>query len=705
MHPHASHDLEPRISRLQRSSYSLDSERLGPSNSSSACSTPTSFASYNSSINAPGGRSQIPPDVQSPVHVVKQIRDAHKQMLALSRNNFAKTPNEHDLFPQSESPGRNGWHIDSDSQHEQRSLGSISELSDTTNQHKPSPLGMYHPVEQSRDTVRELQQQVDRLSRELVTLNHERDRQQHEHFKLRQEQQLHFDDLRQHASTLESQLQDSQSSTEELLSVNNFLDAELTKHKGWLDSSQQTASHYRHLFKQEEHQKEQLAQQLHDTQAQLAETWRESSHMQELVAELKGQTAAAADHQAHVRDLTEANRKLDVSRGHLQEANGELLETNRHLEELNKDLSFQLEGLRSALSDAFQDHEAAQDSLKQQHAQQAAERTQAVAHLTDNVTQLESHVSGLEQQLDQAQYELQQSRGQLASRQETDAYTSDRLTGLSSVNARLEDHISDLQSQLEHAQHQLHQAHDSTQAQQAQQASEAADSLAQLSNTNAQLEEHIARLDSQLRQTQQSSQAQHAQQASEASNQLAQLSTAREQLEAHAFSLDQQLGEAHDQLRFVKEEHQSQLAQQADDHASALSQLADANRHLQAHVSSLDRQVEQSKHELHDVHASHQAQRAEQESSRVAELQEKNTQLEGQFCHANRQTLHSILSFVLLLSLLKCHAYMLSSLEDQRQCSCGACSKATWLASHVVNEWSQATLTKGSTTKHICTGG
>ncbi len=699
MHPHASHDLEPRISRLQRSSYSLDSERLGPSNSSSACSTPTSFASYNSSINAPGGRSQIPTDVHSPVHVVKQIRDAHKQMLALSRNNFAKTPNEPELFPQSESPGRNGWHNDSDSQHEQRSLGSISELSDTTHQHKPSPLGMYHPVDQSRDTVRELQQQVDRLSRELVTLNHERDRQQHEHFKVRQEQQLHFDDLRQHASTLESQLQDSQSSTGELLSVNNFLDAELIKHKGWLDSSQQTASHYRHLFKQEEHQKEQLAQQLHDTQAQLAETWRESSHMQELVAELQGQTAAAADHQARVRDLTEANRKLDISSGHLQEANGELLETKRQLEEVNKDLTFQLDGLRSALSDAFQEHEAAQDSLKQQHAQQAAERTQAVAHLTDNITQLESHASGLEQQLDQAQYELQQSRGQLASRQETDAHTSDRLTELSSVNARLEDHISDLQSQLEHAQHQLHQAHDSTQAQQAQQASETADSLAQLSQTNAELEEHIARLDSQLHQAQQSSQAQHAQQASEASIQLAQLSTAREQLEAHAFTLDQQLGQVHDQLRITKEEHQSQLAQQADDHATALSQLADANRHLKAHVSSLDRQVEQSKHDLHDAHASLQAQRAEQESSRVAELQEKNMQLEGQFCHANHQTLHNVLCFESLLSLLKCYAYTLSSLECQRQCSYIACAEAALFVGHVASNFEQ-----GSTTKVVCPG-
>ena len=661
MHLHSSHDMEPRISRLQRSSYSLDSERLGPSNSSSACSTPTSFASYNSSTNAPGGRSQIPPDVQSPVHVVKQIRDAHKQMLALSRNNFAKTPNEPELFPQSESPGRNGWHNDSDSQHEQRSLDSISELSDTTHQHKPSPLGVYHPVEQSRDTVRELQQQIDRLSRELVTLNHERDGQTHEHFKLRQEQQLHFDDLRQHASTLESQLQESQSSTGELLSVNNFLDAELTKHKGWLDSSQQTASHYRYLFKQEEHQKEQLAQQLHDTQAQLAETWRESSHMQELVAELQGQTAAAADHQARVRDLAEANRKLDISSGHLQEANGELLDSKRQLEEVNKDLTFQLEGLRSALSDAFEEHEAAQDSLKQQH---AAERTQTVAHLTDNNIRLESHVSGLEQQLDEAQYELRQSRGQLASRQETDAHTSDRLTELSTVNVRLEDHISDLQSQLEHAQHQLHQAHDSTQAQQAHQASEAAASLA-----HAQLEEHIARLDSQLHQTQQSSQAQHAQQVSEASNQLAQLGTAREQLEAHAFTLDQQLGQAHDQLRITKQEHQSQLAQQADVHATALSQLADANRHLEARVSSLDRQFEQSKHDLLDAHVSHKAQRAEQESSRVAELQGKNEQFEGQFCHANHQTLHDVLCFGSLFSLLKCYAYILSSLRDQRPCS------------------------------------
>lgn len=690
MHPHSSHDLEPRVSRLQRSSYSLDSERLGPSNSSSACSTPTSFASYNSSINAPGGRSQIPPDLQSPVHVVKQIRDAHKQMLALSRNNFAKTPNEPGLFPQTESPARNGWHNDSDSQHEQRSLDSISELSDTTHQHKPLPLGAYHPMEQSRDTVQELQQQIDRLSRELVTMNHERDRQQHEHFKLRQEQQLHFDDLRQHASTLESQLQDSQSSTGELLSVNNFLDVELTKHKGWLDSSQQTASHYRHLFKQEEHQKEQLAQQLHDTQAQLAETWRESSHMQELVAELQGQTAAAADHQARVRDLSEANRKLDISGGHLQEANGELLDTKRQLEEVNKDLSFQLEGLRSALSDAFQEHEVAQDSLKQQHAQQAAERTQAVAHLTGNITQLESHVYGLEQQLDQAQYELQQSRGQLASRQEADAHTSDRLTELSSANARLEDHIFDLQSQLEHAQHQLHQAIDSTLAQQAQQASEAVDSLAQLSKTNAELEEHIARLDSQLHQAQQSSQAQHAQQALEASNQLAQLNTAREQLEAHAFTLDQQLGQAHDKLRILKEQHQSQLAHQAHDHATALSQLADANRQLEAHVSSLDRQVEQSKHDLHDAQASHKAQRTQQESSRVAELQEQNRQSEGQFCHANQHTLHDVLTFVSLLSLLNCHAYILSSLEDKRQCSYVACVAAVLLPRHVFNKLLQA---------------
>ncbi|KAL0052769.1 hypothetical protein WJX82_007406 [Trebouxia sp. C0006] len=596
------------------------------------------------------GRSQIPPDVQSPVHVVKQIRDAHKQLLALSRNNFAKTPNEPDLFPQSESPGRNGWHIDSDSQHEQRSLGSISELSDTTHQHKPSPLGMYHPVEQSRDTVRELQQQVDRLSRELVTLNHERDRQQHEHFKLRQEQQLHFDDLRQHASTLESQLQDSQSSTEELLSVNNFLDAELTKHKGWLDSSQQTASHYRHLFKQEEHQKEQLAQQLHDTQAQLAETWRESSHMQELVAELKGQTAAAADHQAHVRDLTEANRKLDVSSGHLQEANGELLETNRHLEELNKDLIFQLEGLRQVEQSKHELH----DVHASHQAQRAEQESNRVAELQEKNTQLEGELAALHRRMQQAEQNLEQSRQietQAASLQAHNASLQEEcsakgsqvrqllklqeqfetseaarqaqhvgnagiIADLTATNNQLEGHVSALNRQLEKAQSKRHQAEESTAAQHAQQAAVDAantDDITNLTEVNVQLMEQMASLNKQLEQAQADAQqafeaasAQRSQQAymhsetSQALTEQAEFDSLQQECKAKDLKVQQLLAEL---STHPEASGGLQHTQQSSANSEQTLHLTNVNKQLEDSVADLDLQLEQAQQEIDSCHA------------------------------------------------------------------------------------------------------
>ena len=475
MHPHQPFDHDARMSRLQRVSYNMDSDRLPPSASSSACSTPRSFSSYNGSlIGASNGRSQIPADVQSPAHVVAQIRDAHKHMLALSRNNFAKTPNDAESYPQSPALSRSSWQNESDAQQDPRSLDSISELSDSRYQQEHFPLNGVSQPDVSHSSERELRQQNERLSRQLVAANHDREKQQQEHFKLRQEQQLQFEDLRQHVSSLEVQLQESQSSTGELLEVNNFLDAELKKHKAWLDQSQETSGHYRHLFKQEEHEKQQLSQQLHETQAQLADTWRESSHKQELLAELQGQTSAAADHQARAKELSTANRKLDIT-------NGQLMDAQQMLEDSKRDLEFQLDGLRSALTDAFQEHEAAQKTHAEQQRHQAAEHSR-----------LESQSADINKQLEQAHHEL---HGMHASQAHQEAESAARMAQLSNANEQLQQQISILDTQLGQTEQELHQARQSNTAKRAQQASQEADRLAELQGRNTQLERRLASLE------------------------------------------------------------------------------------------------------------------------------------------------------------------------------------------------------------------
>ena len=469
MQPHPPFDGDTRPSRLQRVSYNLDSDRLPPSASSSACSTPRSFNSYNGSlIGAPNVR-HMPADVQSPQNVVAQIRDAHKHMLALSRNNFAKTAPETELHPP--SPARSGWQHDNDVQNEQRSLDCISELSDSRYQQEQFSGHGHQLPETSYSRQKELQQQNERLSRELVALNHDRDKQLQEQFKHVQEQQLQFEDLRQHASVLETQLQESQNSTDELLKVNQFLNAELEKHKAWLDQSQETSGHYRHLFKQEEHEKQQVAQQLHDTQSQLADTWRESSHKQELLAELEGQTAAAADHQARAKELIEANRKLEIT-------NGELLDSQQALEDSNRDLGFQFDGLRSALTDALQEHEAAQHLNAEQLAQHAAHHSELEARLAD-----------ASQQLKQAHHDLHALPAQHA---EQEAESASKLAQLSCANEQLQQQIASLDTQLGQAEHELHEARQSSKAQQAAQDS---DRSTELQGRNSQLERHIASLE------------------------------------------------------------------------------------------------------------------------------------------------------------------------------------------------------------------
>ena len=189
--------------------------------------------------------------------------------------------------------------------------------------------------------------------------------------------------------------------------------------------------------------------------------------LQELLAELKGQTAAAADHQARVLDLTEVNRKLDIANGQLHDVNGELLECKRQLEEGNKDLRFQLEGLRSALTDAFKEHEAAQSSFGRQLAQQAEEHSQVVMQLTDTIKQLE---------------------------RQQECIISDRSTQLGEANVKLvdtnkqrEDQIAVLAREVNQAQQDLlaHQAH---QSQRAQQTAHDAGKLSELQTRNSQLE-------------------------------------------------------------------------------------------------------------------------------------------------------------------------------------------------------------------------
>ena len=468
MQPHPPFDGDARPSRLQRVSYNLDSDRLPPSASSSACSTPRSFNSYNGSLIGASNVRHMPADVQSPQNVVAQIRDAHKQMLALSRNNFAKPAPDLELRPQSPAVNRSGWQHETDLQNEQRSLDSISELSDSRYQQEQL-LGQGYQQPDASFREKELQQQNERLSRELVALNHDRDKQLHEQFKHVQEQQLQFEDLKQHASVLETQLQESESSSGELLTVNQFLDAELKKHKAWLDQSQETSGHYRHLFKQEEHEKQQLTQQLHDTQAQLADTWRESSHKQELLAELEGQTAAAADHQARAKELGEANRKLDIT-------NGKLLDSQQALEDSNRDLGFQLDGLRSALTDALQEHEAAQESNAEQRAQQATHHSQMEARLAD-----------VSRQLEQAHAELHALPAQHA---QHEAESASRLAQLSRANEQLQQQISSLDTQLGQTEHEARQS-----GQRAQQAAQDSDRVAELQGRNSQLERHIASLE------------------------------------------------------------------------------------------------------------------------------------------------------------------------------------------------------------------
>ena len=416
----------------------------------------------------------MPADVQSPQNVVAQIRDAHKHMLALSRNNFAKTAPESDPHPASPAINRSGWQHDTDLPNELRSLDSISELSDSRYQQEQFPGHGYQQADPSHSREKELQQQNERLSRELVALNHDRDKQLQEQFKYVQEQQLQFEDLRQHATILETQLQDSQNSTTQLLKVNQFLDAELKKHKAWLDQSQETSGHYRHLFKQEEHEKQQLAQQLHDTQSQLADTWRESSHKQELLAELEGQTAAAADHQARAKKLIEANRKLEIT-------NGKLLDSQQALEDSNRDLSFQLDGIRSALTDALQEHEAAQHSNAEQRAQQAT-----------HYSQLEARLADVSQQLEQAYHDLHALPAQHAQQETESAF---KLAHLSHANEQLQQQISSLDTQLGQAEHELQEAHRSSKAQRAQQAAQDSDRSAELQGRNSQLERHIVSLE------------------------------------------------------------------------------------------------------------------------------------------------------------------------------------------------------------------
>ena len=476
MHPHHSFEHDGRSSRLQRVSYNLDSDRLPPSASSSANSTPRSFSSYSGSlIGASNGRSQLPPDVQSPAQVVAQIRDAHKQMLALSRNNFAKTPNDAELYPQSPALSRSSWQPENDAQQDQRSLDSISEIFDNRYQQEQLSMNGAQQSDASRNQERELQLQNEHLSRELVALKHDIDKQQQEQFKFRSEQQLQYEDLRQHASSLEEQLQERDSSTDELLEVNKFLDAELKKHKAWLDQSQETSGHYRHLFKQEEHDKQQLTQQLHDTQAQLAETWRESSHKQELLAELQGQTAAAADHQARATELAEANRKLDIT-------NGKLQDSQQALEDSNRDLKFQLDGLRSALTDAYQEQEAAQEASTEQQAQQLAEHSQTKAELAD-----------IKQQLEQARNDLSEAHALSAQHAQQESESAARLAQLNTANDQLQQQISSLDTQLGHTEHELHQTRQSSQAQHAQQASQ--DRLAEAHGRSIQLERRLASLE------------------------------------------------------------------------------------------------------------------------------------------------------------------------------------------------------------------
>lgn len=418
----------------------------------------------------------MPADVQSPARVVAQIRDAHKHMLALSRNNFAKTPIDSEPHSQSPAISRSGWD-GSGPQVDQRSLDSISELSDHSYQPEQRWSNGFPPPDTSYSRERELQQQNERLSRELIALNHDRDKQQHEQFKLLSSSKLQFEDLRQHACILETQLQESQNSTGELLEVNKFLDAELKKHKAWLDQSQETAGHYRHLFKQEELERQQLARQLHDTQAQLADTWRESSHKQELLAELEGQTAAAANHQARTKDLTDANRKLAST-------NAELLDSQQVLEDSNRELGFQLDGLRSALTDAAQEHDAAQKLSTEQHARQATEHSQMAACLAD--------VSG---QLEQTRHDLQLLHALPAQHAQQEAVSASKLAQLSSANDQLQQQVSSLDTRLGQTEHELHEARRLGNAQRAQQATQDSDKVVELQGRHSQLERQVASLE------------------------------------------------------------------------------------------------------------------------------------------------------------------------------------------------------------------
>ena len=246
-------------------------------------------------------------------------------MLAVSRSNAAKATNNADLYAVPAVRWPNSWQQNNGPQHRQQAPDNVA-LDNARCQ-----AGMPQSKQQLQDRLNAAQQDKDRLLQQLTAVSKNMEYGRCEHLKLQQEHQLRFADLKQHTSIIESRLQETRSSAAELQGTNKLLDNELRWHKSCLNSAQQASGQYHNLFKQEEHEKARLAEQLQHIQAELANSCRDSNHMWCLAEKLPC-PAAAASHEIHTEELSEARNSLKQSDLQHQEFRGALGETGQEQE-------------------------------------------------------------------------------------------------------------------------------------------------------------------------------------------------------------------------------------------------------------------------------------------------------------------------------------------------------------------------------------
>lgn len=387
--------------------YSRDADRP-TSKFSSACSTPRSLNSYTSgATDVSPGRLLIPRDIQSPSHVIAQIKGAHKQLLYLSRNNFvqpaADGPDQSQAFQ-----ARDWQRFEEQQQQDHHGLDRISESSDSTYM-ECSQADTPQSSASMQSRYQDLQHSNDMLTRQLHAARSDMEEQQHEHFKFRQEQHLQLEDLRSHISHLQHELEGNQSSTTELLSVNTFLDTQLKKHKDQLHSARQSTLRYHRQLQQGQQERDEVNTQLQDARAQLSKAQQERKQQQQLVADLHQQAASAAEHKAKAQQLTATEHQLTSANEKLDKVKQELLAANQDKQQLGKtrdsltedlqEVNQQLLALQSALTEAFQEQDVvakkARHQLVAQHAQQARTAADKLSAATNQSQQLQAQVSAL----------------------------------------------------------------------------------------------------------------------------------------------------------------------------------------------------------------------------------------------------------------------------------------------------------------------